>query len=172
MNIFMLVITFPRLPYQHHHIHKSAMMIKIMRLISMKLVVITLLSVFGCCGHGGVFASKRQAFTIRATSGTLCSKNTTMTTTNLGGGGQEAAAGHVNTRRTAKSVPESDLDSISASHSTPEMGHHMPPQNLIINRHHEGDIFAATGRNINLLYPFSISYLLKYYGELQIHYIE
>ena len=132
------------------------MMIKIMWLISMKLVIITtILAVFGCCGHGGVFATKRAGSSTNSERLiTLINGRRPSHPTNLGGGGQEAAAGHVNTRRTAKSVPESDLDSISASHSTPEIGHHMPPQNLIINRHHEGDIFAATGRNINLLYPF------------------
>ena len=131
----------------------------------MKLVIITtILAVFGCCGHGGVFATKRAGSSTNSERLiTLINGRRPSHPTNLGGGGQEAAAGHVNTRRTAKSVPESDLDSISASHSTPEIGHHMPPQNLIINRHHEGDIFAATGRNINLLYPFWISYLLKYY---------
>ena len=132
------------------------MMIKIMWLISMKLVIITtILAVFGCCGHGGVFATKRAGSSTNSERLiTLINGRRPSHPTNLGGGGQEAAAGHVNTRRTAKSVPESDLDSISASHSTPEIGHHMPPQNLIINRHHEGDIFAATGRNINLMYPF------------------
>ena len=122
----------------------------------MKLVIITtILAVFGCCGHGGVFATKRAGSSTNSERLiTLINGRRPSHPTNLGGGGQEAAAGHVNTRRTAKSVPESDLDSISASHSTPEIGHHMPPQNLIINRHHEGDIFAATGRNINLLYPF------------------
>ena len=127
-------------------------MVKIMWLISMKLVVITLLSVFGCCGHGGVFASKR------AGSGTNSERLITLINgrrpsypTNLGGGGQEVPVGHVNTRRTAKSVPENILDTIPAAHSTREGGHHLTSQNLIINRHHEGDIFATSGKKCNCL---------------------
>ena len=131
------------------------MMIKIMWLISMKLVVvITLLSVlFGCCGHGGVFASKRAGSSSSHTNSerliTLINGRRPSHPTNLGGGGHhEGAAGHVNTRRTAKSVPETNLGTIPASHSSPnEGGHHLTPPNLIINRHHEGDIFATTGKN-------------------------
>ena len=122
-----------------------------MWLISMKLVVvITLLSVFGCCSHGGVFASKRAGSSTNSERLiTLINGRRPSHPTNLGGGGHEAAPGHVNTRRTAKSVPESNLDTISASHSTSvEGGHHTTPQNLIINRHHEGDIFATTGKGL------------------------
>ena len=124
-------------------------MIKIMRLISMKFVVITLLSaVFGCCGHG-VFASKRAGSSTNSERLiTLINGRRPSHPTSLGGGGQDAAPGHVNTRRTAKSVPESNLDRISAAHSTIEGGHHLTLQNLIINRHHEGDIFATTGKHI------------------------
>ena len=124
------------------------MMIKIMRLISMKLVVITLLSVFGCCGHGGVFASKRAGSTNSERLITLINGRRPSHPTNMGGGGQEAAVGHVNTRRTAKSVPETKLDTMAAAHSTNEGGHHLTRQSLIINRHHEGDIFATTGKNV------------------------
>ena len=129
-------------------------MIKIMWLISMKLVVvITLLSVlFGCCGHGGVFASKRAGSSSHTNSErliTLINGRRPSHPANLGGGGHyEGPVGHVNTRRTAKSVPETNLDTIPASHSSPnEGGHHLTPPNLIINRHHEGDIFATTGKN-------------------------
>ena len=122
-----------------------------MWLISMKLVVvITLLSVFGCCGHGGVFASKRagSSHTNSERLITLINGRRPSHPANLGGGGHhEGAAGHVNTRRAAKSVPETNLDTIPAAHSsTNEGGHHLTPQNLIINRHHEGDIFATTGK--------------------------
>jgi hypothetical protein len=118
----------------------------------MKLVVvITLLSVlFGCCGH--VFASKRAGSSSSHTNSerliTLINGRRPSHPTNLGGH-HEGAAGHVNTRRrTAKSVPETNLDTIPASHSSPnEGGHHLTPPNLIINRHHEGDIFATTGKN-------------------------
>ena len=123
-----------------------------MRLISMKLVaVITLIFfvLFGCCGHGGVFASKRAGSSTNSERLiTLINGRRPSHPTNLDGGGHEAALGHVNTRRTAKSVPESNLDTISAAHSTSvEGGHLTTPQNLIINRHHEGDIFATTGKD-------------------------
>ena len=128
-------------------------MLKIMRLISMKLVaVITLIFfvLFGCCGHGGVFASKRAGSSTNSERLiTLINGRRPSHPTNLDGGGHAAAPGHVNTRRTAKSVPESNLGTISAAHATSvEGGHHTAPQNLIINRHHEGDIFATTGKSI------------------------
>ena len=126
-------------------------MVKITWLISMKLlVVITLIFfvLFGCCGHGGVFASKRAGSSTNSERLiTLINGRRPSHPTNLDGGGHAAAPGHVNTRRTAKSVPESNLGTISAAHATSvEGGHPTPPQNLIINRHHEGDIFATTGK--------------------------
>lgn len=120
-----------------------------MRLISMNVAaVITLLSLFGCCGHG-VFTSKPRAGSTNSERLiTLINGRRPSHPTNLGVGGQEeVAAGHVNIRRrTAKSVSESNLDTIvPGRHAT----HHATvPHNLIINRHHEGDIFATTGKKI------------------------
>ena len=125
------------------------MMIKIMRLISMKLAVITLLSLFGCCGHS-VFASKRAGSSNSERLITLINGRRPSHPTNLGGGGQEAAAGHVNTRRTAKSVSDANLDT-PVDHIMSEARHHLPHQNFIINRHHEGDIFATTGKKMFML---------------------
>ena len=114
----------------------------------MKLAVITLISVFVCCDDV-VFASKRAGSTNSERLITLINGRRPSHTVNLGTGGQEEAAGYVNTRRTAKSVSEANLGSTMA-HRKSGGRHPLTFQNLIINRHHEGDIFATNGKSISL----------------------
>ena len=129
-------------------------MITIMWFLNIKMVVvITILSVlFVCCDHGGAFALNHAGSSRHTNSERwlpLINGRRPPHQAKLSEGAHhEGVEGHVNTRRTTKSVPETNFHPVPASYSTPNVaGHHLTPPNLIDNRQLEGGTYANTGKD-------------------------